>query len=122
MTRACLCLACGRLAHGRKRAATGRALCGDEASHARLPRVLPALRWFEVAFTLWKVAAQEKRPLSFGARQWFNAPASRTAGLSARVCTRERATVLALCREEAQDTRLSHARTAPRGLEFALGL
>ena len=36
--RAGLSLACGRLADVRKRAATARALCGDEAQHVRLPR------------------------------------------------------------------------------------
>ena len=38
MVRAGLGLARGRLAHVRKRAATARALCGEEAQQARLPR------------------------------------------------------------------------------------
>ena len=38
VVRAGLGLARGRLAHVRKRAATARALCGEEAQHARLPR------------------------------------------------------------------------------------
>ena len=75
-----------------------------------------------VALTLYKVAAQEKRPLLFGARQWCHAPVlnSRTAGLFARVRTCERATALALCGEEAQHARFSRARAAPRGLELIL--
>ena len=77
-----------------------------------------------VIYTLQKVSAQEKRPHLFGARQWCHAPAlaSRTAGLFARVRSRERSTALALCGEEAQHVRLSRARAAPRALKLALRL
>ena len=50
---------------------------------------------------------------------WHNG-ASRTAGLFARVRTRERATALVLCGEETQHARLPRTRAALRGLLLAL--
>ena len=55
--RAGLDLARGRLAHVRKRVATSRALCGEEAQHARLPRARATPRRLESTIWLYRATA-----------------------------------------------------------------
>ena len=103
MARAGLGLARGRLAYVRKIVATARALCGEEAQQARLPRARHAARVGIGAPTLEGRRASD-RALSFAARPWCHAPALVQHAAGLRMCARA-AIALALCWEEAQHAR-----------------
>ena len=78
--------------------------------------------WASAPATGWP-SSSSHASVAHATRASSQGPAfSRTAGLPVRVRTRERATALALCGEATQHARLPHARTAPRGLKFALGI
>ena len=122
VVRADLGLTRGRLAHVRKRASTARALCGEEAQQASLPRACVTPRGFELALRLQKATALATGlSRSVQGRGGTRRPCSR-ARLTCACAQEKNATACALCGEEAQHVRLPRACATPRGIKLVLRL